>query len=636
MLAFYFEQTRVDVNQLRTSKQGPEFVAGILHPQRHPVHPQMADFSHRLLVTGGCGFIGSNFILRALALNCVELIVNVDALTYAGNLGNLKDVEKDERYHFIHTFVGDNMQTVMEQFDVSAIVNFASESHVDKSIASPVPFVETNVLQVTKLLESARRYWNGLSTDSRRNFCFLQISTDEVYGSLGPDDASSTEWSAFAPNSPYAASKAAADHLARSYFQTYGFPCIITRSSNNYGPRQFPEKLIPVVIAKCLSGQPIPIYGNGQQIRDWIHVNDHIDAILMLLTKGEAGSVYNIAANMERTNMETVNLICSIMDKLRPVEYSYSSLITHVRDRLGHDKRYSLNIDKILKRGWKPKVDFTKGMEDTVAWYIQKSHETKDDCKVAKCGILLAGGQGSRLYPSTRYISKHLLPVYDRPMILYSLWILHLAFQRILIVGSPRDLPMYKDLLGNGSKWNLTLEYAPQEKPEGVAQAFEIAANVGFLNPHNMPDVVGLVLGDNLLYAPNLQNELQGACNAVDGARVFACHVQDAKAFGVVIMEDDQVIGLEEKPNVQAGWAVPGIYFYDNQVLTLAKKLQKDASGELQITDLNNLYLAQKQLNVTKLLTANWIDMGTPDNLLRASNFAKQIHQDGHELGLKL
>ncbi|MBZ0168334.1 spore coat protein [Candidatus Methylomirabilis lanthanidiphila] len=308
----------------------------------------------RILVTGGAGFIGSNFIRHLLATDPTCRIVNLDKLTYAGNLENLTDVEGDRRYQFIKGSICDAAQVdtlLSEGFD--ALVNFAAESHVDRSIQDARAFVETNVLGTQTLLEACRRY---------RVSRMLQVSTDEVYGSLGPSGRF-TEESPLHPNSPYAASKAAGDMLVSAYFRTYGLPVIITRSSNNYGPQQFPEKAIPLFITNALVGEPLPMYGDGLYVRDWLHVQDHCEALALVLRSGAAGDIYNIGGNCERANIDVAHFILRTLGKPK-------TLITHVRDRLGHDRRYALNTSKIEQvLGWKPRIPFETGLEDTIHWY---------------------------------------------------------------------------------------------------------------------------------------------------------------------------------------------------------------------------------------------------------------------------
>jgi dTDP-glucose 4,6-dehydratase len=327
-----------------------------------------------ILVTGGAGFIGSNFVLQWLAGEDAAL-VNLDKLTYAGNLGNLESVANHPGYRFIHGDICDRklVAELLQRHRPRAIVHFAAESHVDRSIHGPDDFVQTNVNGTFALLEEARAYCSGMPPEERANFRFLHVSTDEVYGSLGPKDPSFTETTPYAPNSPYAASKAAADHLVRAYHHTYGLPTLTTNCSNNYGPYQFPEKLIPLTILRAISGKPIPVYGDGQNVRDWLYVEDHCDAIRAVLTKGQVGQTYNIGGHSEKPNLETVNLLCSILDELRPHDPTvpHRQFITFVTDRPGHDRRYAMDARKITRElHWQPRESFETGMRKTVEWYL--------------------------------------------------------------------------------------------------------------------------------------------------------------------------------------------------------------------------------------------------------------------------
>lgn len=326
----------------------------------------------RLLVTGGAGFIGSNFIRYWAANYPDDRIVNLDALTYAGNLENLADIEASTNYRFVHGDICDArlVAEVLAGEKVDTVVNFAAESHVDRSILEPGAFIRTNVTGTFTLLEAVKDLWAGETSSCR----MLHVSTDEVYGSLGPDDPPARETAAFAPNSPYAASKAASDHLVRAYFRTYGLPTVTTRCSNNYGPYQLPEKLIPLVIVKALEGLEIPVYGDGRHIRDWLHVEDHCRGIDDVLTRGRLGQTYNMSGSSERANIEVVRLICDQLDTLRPGLVSTSELITFVEDRAGHDRRYALDATRIIDElGWKPTHAFQSGITQTIDWYLGNS-----------------------------------------------------------------------------------------------------------------------------------------------------------------------------------------------------------------------------------------------------------------------
>ncbi len=328
-----------------------------------------------LLVTGSAGFIGSNFVLDCLANPNIEGIVGLDKLTYAGNLATLKSLERDDRHVFVQGDIGDFdlVLLLLKKHQIRAVVNFAAESHVDRSIHSPCEFIQTNVVGTFNLLEAVRSYWSGLSDSKKTSFRFLHVSTDEVYGSLTPTDSAFTETDAYEPNSPYSASKAASDHLVRAWHHTYGLPVLTTNCSNNYGPYQFPEKLIPLIILNALGGKPLPIYGDGQQIRDWLYVKDHCSAILRVLEAGKLGETYNIGGCNEKLNLEVVNTICSVLDGLRPKTdgTSYASQITYVEDRPGHDRRYAIDASKMERElRWKPVETFETGIQKTVQWYL--------------------------------------------------------------------------------------------------------------------------------------------------------------------------------------------------------------------------------------------------------------------------
>lgn len=327
-----------------------------------------------ILVTGGAGFIGSNFIIDWLN-NYDEAVVNLDNLTYAGNLENLAATSDNPDYNFSRGDIGDRelVDGLLAKYQPRAIINFAAESHVDRSIHGPADFVQTNVLGTFNLLEATRAYWTNLSDELQQNFRFLQISTDEVYGSLEQHEPPFTETHPYQPNSPYSATKASSDHLVRAYHHTYNMPMLTTNCSNNYGPYQFPEKLIPLVIHNALAGQPLPIYGDGQQVRDWLFVGDHCSAICRVLAKGQAGQVYNVGGLNEMTNLEIVLKLCTLLDDARPRADggSYRSQITHVSDRPGHDRRYAIDASKIdQKLDWRPTETFATGIAKTVDWYL--------------------------------------------------------------------------------------------------------------------------------------------------------------------------------------------------------------------------------------------------------------------------
>ena len=328
-----------------------------------------------LLVTGGAGFIGSNFVLSTLAASG-EPIVNLDKLTYAGSLKNIEEIDGDRRHEFVRGDICDRalVRGLLAGRRPRAVVHFAAESHVDRSIAGPSEFIQTNVVGTFSLLEEARAYWGALTGETKARFRFLQVSTDEVYGSLSPDAPAFTEAHPYAPNSPYAASKAAADHLARAYHHTYGLPVVTTNCSNNYGPRQYPEKLIPLMITNALAGKPLPVYGDGQNVRDWLYVLDHCEAVRLALEKGRPGETYNIGGGSEQKNLELVRKLCTALDEARPRKAGrYAELIAMVEDRPGHDRRYAIDSAKIARElGWRPKESFESGLRKTIDWYLGK------------------------------------------------------------------------------------------------------------------------------------------------------------------------------------------------------------------------------------------------------------------------
>ena len=327
-----------------------------------------------IFVTGGAGFIGSNFVLDWLA-QTDEPVLNLDKLTYAGNQENLASLEGDSRHVFVQGDIGDPalVGRLLARHQPRAIVNFAAESHVDRSIHGPEAFIETNIMGTFRLLEAARAYWGGLEGDAKPAFRFLQVSTDEVYGSLSKDDPAFSEGNRYEPNSPYSASKAASDHLVRAYHHTYGLPVLTTNCSNNYGPYHFPEKLIPLMIVNALAGKPLPVYGDGMQVRDWLYVKDHCSAIRRVLAAGRVGEVYNVGGWNEMPNIDIVNALCALLDEMQPKDGggSYRAQITYVADRPGHDRRYAIDASKIERElGWKPAETFETGIRKTVQWYL--------------------------------------------------------------------------------------------------------------------------------------------------------------------------------------------------------------------------------------------------------------------------
>jgi dTDP-glucose 4,6-dehydratase len=360
---------------LQSEAAGDRLISGTLNPQ-------FVRMEKTILVTGGCGFIGSNFILQWMAQE-KSTVINLDKLTYAGNPHNLLQISSDSRYHFAHGDIcdRDTVRTLLQDHQPRAVVHFAAESHVDRSIRGPDDFIHTNVSGTFCLLEEARAYFAGLTGPEREQFRFLHISTDEVYGSLGTDDSPFCETTAYAPNSPYSASKAAADHLVRAYHHTYGLPTLTTNCSNNYGPYQFPEKLIPLIISNARLCKPLPVYGDGLNVRDWLYVEDHCEALRTVLARGRIGETYNIGGWNEKRNIDIVETICTILDEMRkddPV-LPHRKLITFVKDRPGHDRRYAIDARKIEQElGWTPRETFESGIRKTVAWYLQNDKWLKE------------------------------------------------------------------------------------------------------------------------------------------------------------------------------------------------------------------------------------------------------------------
>jgi dTDP-glucose 4,6-dehydratase len=330
-----------------------------------------------ILVTGGAGFIGGNFVLQQRA-TADRQIVNLDKLTYAGNLQTISTLEQDSLHVFVQGDIGDRtlVRSLLAKHQPDAIVNFAAETHVDRSIDGPDAFIETNVVGTFNLLEATRQYWKDLAPAAQQAFRFLHVSTDEVFGSLAPDDLAFSETTPYAPNSPYSASKASSDHLVRAYCHTYGLPTLITNCSNNYGPYQFPEKLIPLMILNALEGKSLPIYGDGQNVRDWLFVEDHCRAIALVLEQGKPGETYNVGGGAERNNLWLVQQLCAILDELKPdsPHAPHANLITYVTDRPGHDRRYAIDFSKLQRElGWSPQENIESGLRKTVNWYLQNS-----------------------------------------------------------------------------------------------------------------------------------------------------------------------------------------------------------------------------------------------------------------------
>ena len=332
-----------------------------------------------ILVTGGAGFIGSNFVLNWLSTQN-EGLINLDSLSYAADLNNLESISENKEYFFIKGNIEDQnlIEKILEKYNPRAVINFAAETHVDRSIENPEIFMKTNIFGTFHLLNASLKFWKKISSEKQKKFKFLHISTDEVFGSLSLEDEKSNELSSYKPNSPYSASKAASDHLVRAWGETYKLPVITTNCTNNYGPHQFPEKLIPLLIHNCLNNKKLPIYGKGENVRDWLYVEDHCEAIKEVLVKGSIGETYNIGGNNEKTNIEIVKTVCSTLDEIKPRKNnsSYKELITFVEDRPGHDFRYSLDISKIKKElNWQPQETFESGIRKTILWYLENMND---------------------------------------------------------------------------------------------------------------------------------------------------------------------------------------------------------------------------------------------------------------------
>lgn len=625
----------------------------------------------KILVTGGAGFIGANFIDYLLSKYPDYQVINLDLLTYAGNLENLKKWENDSRYQFVKGDILDKELVDELVKQVSAVIHFAAESHVDRSILDAGSFVRTNFLGTHNLLESARTH----------NVRFHHVSTDEVFGSLDFSDRPFNENNRYDPRSPYSSSKAAADHLARAYFHTYKIPLTISNCSNNYGPYQFPEKLIPLFVSNLVDNRKVPLYGDGRNIRDWIHVLDHCRAIDLILHQGRMGETYCVGGDCERNNKQITYKILELMNR-------GEEMIEFVADRLGHDLRYAIDSTKIkTELGWQPELDFEQGLAETVKWYLENEswwrkvkdgsyqdyyekqygqrkiepelktieekkvipqikiitdnnmeNETKLEKEKEIKGIILAGGSATRLYPSTIVTSKQLLPVYDRPMIFYPLNILIKAgIKDILIIVSPEHSGQFVNLLGSVlDSYGIQISFKVQREPRGLPEAFILGEN------HIDNNNVALILGDNI-YEDDFSVQIK---QFAGGGHIFVKKVPDPERFGVIKFGSDiKPEMIVEKPKEWVSdYAITGLYLYDHRVVEISKQLKPSARGEIEIVDLHNHYLSRNELKTT-IFEGAWLDAGTHDALLEASmivrekgitkKFAPILEQAGQEFCIK-
>ncbi len=571
----------------------------------------------RVLVTGGCGFIGSNFIgflLENFEEFKIEEIVNLDKQTYAGRGKNLEHMSLTihPRYEFVKGDICDKklVDELFSKHKFDLVFNFAAESHVDRSIEDPNAFTQTNIFGTQNLLDACLKH--GISK-------FIQISTDEVYGSLSSDSPSSRESDRLNPRSPYSASKASAEMLCLSYFETHKIPIYITRSSNNYGPYQFTEKLLPLFITNLIQGKKVPLMWSdenpGLNVRDWLHVKDNCRGIWFVSQKGQPGQIYNIGGKNERTNIEITEFL------LRYFRYD-STMIEKITHRKGHDFRYSINTEKIQNLGFELKYsNLEEELSKLCEWYKQNENWWKSLSQTK--GIILAGGLGTRLYPATKVVCKQLLPIYDKPLIYYPLSTLMLVgIREVLIISCPEDVEKFKNLLGDGSNLGMRISYKEQLEPKGIAEAFIIGEN--FIGKDN----VCLILGDNIFYGQGLTPLLLEAAQIKEGAISFAYHVSDPERFGVVEFDKNyNVLSIEEKPqNPKSNYAVTGLYFYDNDVINISKNLVPSGRGELEISDVNKEYLRRGKLKV-KVMGRGlvWMDAGTQDSMADITSYVKSV-----------
>lgn len=554
----------------------------------------------KLAVTGGAGFIGCNFIRYWLTHHPEDEIVNIDKLTYAGNLNNLREVANLPNYRFVQLDIVEETADLAEAIEwCDVIINFAAETHVDRSVNSADQFVATNIVGTHNLLKLALKH----------NKRFHQIGTDEVYGALALDSQEKFhEAMPYRPNNPYSASKAAADHLALSFHKTHGLFVTVSHCSNNFGPFQHPEKFIPQAIAKIMSGGKVPVYGDGQYVRDWLFVDDHARAIDLIIRHGQAGEVYDIGGMTEEVNnLTVVKAIAELLGRRDDV-------VEFVTDRPGHDRKYAVDWTKIANQlGYRPQHDFMTALAATVQWYVDNEWWWRPVTKNMK-GIILAGGLGTRLRPMTLVVNKHLLPVYDRPMIYYPIQtLLDAGITDIMIVTGSESAGGFMNLLGTGHQFGAKFTYRLQDGSGGIAQALGLCRDFAGSDP------VAVILGDNI-YSDSLKDDID-KYDPTQGAKIFLKQVPDAQRFGVATVADGQVVKIVEKPKEpETDLAVTGVYLYDQRVWDVIDTLKPSARGELEITDVNNWYIDQGLMSFATI-KGFWSDAGTVESLHRAANF---------------
>lgn len=572
----------------------------------------------RILITGGCGFIGSNFIKYILTnpeISSEHTIINIDKQTYAGKGKNIEHMSLTDnlKYKFIEADICDKkaLDKIFAEQRPEIVFNFAAESHVDRSIENSENFIKSNINGAINVFEACLKY------NVKR---VVQISTDEVYGSI--KEGSFSETDKLNPNSPYAASKASADIQALAYFKTHRLPVIITRSGNNYGPYQFPEKLLSLFITNLIDGKKVPLMWSeenpGLNIRDWLHVEDNCRAIWFAAMRGKEGEIYNIPGENERTNIDMTK-------KLLMIFGLGEDMIEKIDHRKGHDFRYSIKGDKLRALGFQYKhKELDIELQELVKWYrVNQSWWTALKQKRKIKGIILAGGKGTRLFPSTQAICKQLLPIYDKPMIYYPLSTLMLAGIRdILIISTTEDIERFKRLFGDGSQLGIKISYEIQTAPRGLPDAFIVGEK--FIGDDN----VCLILGDNLFFGRGFNGLLEEATKIENGATIFTYYVKDPERYGIIeFNQDKKVLSIEEKPqNPKSNHAIVGLYFFDNEVIKITKTLKPSVRGELEIIDLIKAYHRKNCLNI-KVMGRGfaWLDTGTHESIIDASNFIKTV-----------